>query len=132
MVAWVSEDVLAVMDCPLPVARRVRSALERDLPSVRLVTVPRGAAPRSSPRRRRFTSAYGVGVNAIVTKANAYVPVFGQEPDAALLGLFQGKSDKTIVPVHAGKVSELGGSARCLSWVVAAPWADELINAATD
>jgi agmatine/peptidylarginine deiminase len=46
------------------------------------------------------------------------MPIFNSPHNAEMVELFKSHTNKTVVPVRADGVADLGGSVRCLSWQV--------------
>ncbi|MCR9142921.1 MAG: agmatine deiminase family protein [bacterium] len=105
----------------------VESALRKSLPGVRIHKIP-GAG--YGEKYGRYASACGIYVNATVTDRAIYVPVFDEDADEAALELIRAHTNKSVVPLYAGDICELGGSARCLSWQLTGENAQKLIRAA--
>ncbi|XP_066910689.1 putative agmatine deiminase [Clytia hemisphaerica] len=76
-----------------------------------------------------YASSCGVYVNCVVTDDFIYVPTFNHEKDAQALFEFRNNPcNKTVVPIDARVVCEMGGSLRCLSWQTSGTWAKQIIT----
>ncbi|MEM9998558.1 MAG: agmatine deiminase family protein [Bacteroidota bacterium] len=127
MVAWLSPTCLAVANLEPSLRASVLRSVERALPDVEVVALPH--AP-SEEQWRGFSDASGIYVNLLATPSTLYVPVFGLEADEAALAVVAQRADRAVVPVPVGKVGQMGGSVRCMSWEVHGAVARRLRGAA--
>lgn len=134
MVSWLDANTLMVNDYSddPDLRTEVLDELAAAFPGVTPIEVPveySTAAPASGDG---IGSACGINLNATVTFDYAYVPVFGMSHDEQALQLIRDNSGKTIIPINAQGVCELGGSVRCLTWQLSGGNAETIINAARD
>lgn len=127
---WLTETALALNDYPRSLKAQILTAVEGALPSTNVLAVPRGAPPSRASTRRRFLSACGLNVNAIVTEKMIYAPLFEIQADATFLDIAGRITSKTVSPISASQVCQLGGSVRCMSWQLVGDGARCLIAAA--
>ncbi|XP_013790147.1 uncharacterized protein LOC106474008 [Limulus polyphemus] len=78
----------------------------------------------------KISSACGLMVNGVLTENFLYVPTFNNPTDISILTTIRGKTNRTVVPINASRVCEMGGSVRCLSWQQTGENARKIIEAA--
>ncbi len=127
MVMWVSESKLLVNQYDEPFRTEVLEPLKNAFPGVEIVEIP---SYPSSVMYDGFPSAAGLYVNAAVTGNYIYMPVFGEKEDSEMKNLIQSTTDKTVIPVFAAEVADLGGSVRCLTFQLKGKLAEQLITLA--
>jgi len=133
MVCWIEEDILLLNDYSV-IDRKLRSSVLQELhnsfPGIKIIEVPIPEEPIAQKTNKGFVSACGINVNAVVTNSFIYVPVFNMPHDNAVLNTIRKNTTKTVIPLNAEGVCELGGSARCLSWQLTGENAEKLIKEA--
>jgi len=113
MVKWLDKRQLGVCEFEAKLAKSVMAAISQDLKDVEVVTVP------YQPQEgywKGFADASGVYVNAMTTENAIYVPQFGMVSDKKAVKVFKLHAVKEVIPVQVGKIGEMGGSVRCLTW----------------
>jgi agmatine/peptidylarginine deiminase len=117
-VMWPMDDTIVLIksdDPEDPYDREVVHELKHSFPGVKIVGVPNYIP---DTLWHGFSSAVNCFVNSIVTDRYIYMPTFNDGHDDETLELFKSITNKTVVPIPAGNVAEMGGSVRCLSWQV--------------
>ena len=128
MAAFVASNTVAISRFAGESTAAIRQELESAFPDVRIVEIE--TTFDDDAFDPEYGSARGIHVNATVTDGFIYLPVFGMETDAPALQKIREATDKEVVPIQAGKVAQMGGSVRCLSWQVKGENARRLIEAA--
>jgi len=113
MVKWLNQHQLAVSEFEQPLAKEVISAIRNDLKAVEVVPMP---YQPSSGYWKGFADASGVYANAMTTDNAIYVPQFGKSADQRAIRIFKQHATQEVIPVSVGRVGEMGGSVRCLTW----------------
>lgn len=113
MVKWLNPYKLAVSEFDHSLAKEVMAAIRNDLKAVEVVPMP---YQPSSGYWKGFADATGVYVNAMTTENAIYVPQFGKSADQRAIRIFKQHTTKEVIPVSVGRVGEMGGSVRCLTW----------------
>ena len=89
--------------------------LKQGLPGVKIheiITPYRG----ENTYDERFSSAFGLYTNALVTPSHIYLPQFDIPEDKIALKQVRAITDKKVIPIPSSQVCDLGGGVRCLSW----------------
>ena len=121
IVSFVEEDVLliALFDGPDDAGyyKSVKKAVLEVFPSLKVTPLPCYIKKSES---HGFASAEGSYANSLVTNNAVYVPFFSkQTSNEKALAVFQSSTDKDVVAVEAaGKLADLGGSVRCMTWQI--------------
>lgn len=125
MVMWASSSKLFVNKFPKELRAEVLSALQRAMPDIEIVEIPR-YLPEDEDEE--FSTAQGIYVNSLVTDNTIYMPTFDIPEDEKMLKLIQSHTDKKVIPVYAGDVADFGGTVRCLSLQLKGAMADKLLE----
>ena len=115
MVAWVDAGTLAVACYPEPFRSAVLSRLEAALPDVALVEIPEIPTNRMW---RGWPSAAGIYANGFATPYSFFLTVYDMDTDAAAVATLDALTDKPVIPVPCAGVAHMGGTVRCLTWVL--------------
>ena len=117
VVSFVDENTLLINEYPEDpdYARQLKADLRRGLPGVTIheVVTPYDG---SEVYDERFGSACGLYTNALVTPERIYFPQFGVAEDAIALEQVRSATSREVIPVMSGKVCQMGGGVRCMSW----------------
>ena len=132
MVSWIAEDVLLINDYGdnPHFQNTVLNELKRVFPNTKIIEVPVQYQESKSNKYKNFSSACGINLNAVVTLNYIYLPTFNLASDNKIIQIIQKHTSKTVIPVNAQGVCEMGGSVRCLTWQLAGQNAQKLIEAA--
>ena len=76
----------------------------------------------------KFGSACGLYTNALVTPNRIYLPQFGIPEDQIALEQVKALTWKDVVPVQSGKVCNMGGGVRCMSYQLRGSGAKALLE----
>lgn len=147
MVSFIDTNMLVYSDFDadtvdfsgIPIKKSMLKKLKKDFGnSVKLIPIPYTYPDNEGAFN--FTSSCGTHVNALFTGDKLFVPVFGDDAENRADGLTI-KQDKKVlqtirkhttaevyeVPVPK-RICEMGGSVRCLSWLLRGKNANQLIN----
>lgn len=106
---------------------QVLNALTTGLTGITITEVP---YPFDTTLWFGWPSACGLYLNSLVTENYVYMPTYGLPEDTTLFNTLQSNTNKTVIILDASNVCYMGGSVRCLTWVVTGTDADILINLA--
>jgi agmatine/peptidylarginine deiminase len=104
--------------------------LTKSFPGTQIIEIPVEFQENKPGEWEGFSSACGVHLNAVLTKENLYVPMFGIVNDEKVLGIIRKNTTKKVIPILAEKVCPMGGSVRCLTWQLSGENAEKLVLAA--
>ena len=126
MVMFIEDNVLVVNEYDEPLRTEIITELTSAFPGVELIEVP--AAWDDATWDGNIGSACGINVNSVVTTNYIYVPHFGDQNSDAVIATIKEHTSKTVVPIPAENVCQMGGSVRCLSWQQSGEQAQKLLS----
>ncbi len=129
MVMFASPNKVLVNTFDEPFRTQVLTALQNDLTDIEVIEMP---YPYSDDTWNGWQSACGIYVNSLVTEGYVYMPTYGLSDDQSAMNLIETYFTGEIVPVDASNVCFMGGSVRCLTWVITGEDADNLIGLAKE
>ena len=92
----------------------VRAILTDAFGKIEIVELP--YAPTRQIMEGMLRDATGVYTNILHTASAAYVPAFGLPEDEEAIGIIEAHCDRPVIRVPMGKVAQMGGAIRCLTW----------------
>ena len=113
MVLWLSPDTLLVNKYSGIFRDKVLNTLKDAFPDVNIIEIPYNP---SYTTWKGFPSSCGNYVNALVTKNNIYLPIYGTSIDHEVINIYRENSDKNIIPIDISDICILGGGIHCLTW----------------
>jgi agmatine/peptidylarginine deiminase len=123
MVMFAEADTIIVNQYPEPLRTIVLDELKSAFPGIKIVEIET-TVDWDDPT----TSSCGINVNATVTANYIYMPQFGDAVSDRALKTIAAHTSKTVIPVPANKVCDLGGSVRCLTWQMGSDAARRFMN----
>ncbi|MEX3011923.1 agmatine deiminase family protein [Hoeflea sp. TYP-13] len=127
MVMFTEENTIIVNRYPEPLRSEILDELQTAFPGIEIVEIE--AALDWDDKEG---GACGINVNATVTGDYIYMPHFGDGVSDRALETIRAHTTKTVIPVPANKVCDLGGSVRCLTWQLSGPTAVRLLSAMSE
>lgn len=118
LVMWSMDDKILLIKLDEPTHAQIVKELNSSFPGVQIVEIENDVP---NTVWNGFNSAKNCFVNSIVTDNYIYMPTFNDVQDAEMLEIFKSHTNKTVVPIPAENVCEMGGSVRCMSWQVKNP-----------
>ncbi|MEI6807583.1 MAG: agmatine deiminase family protein [bacterium] len=117
VVSWLGPECLVMnrYDEPYqqPFRKEVQTILRQTFPGITIVDLPYAPTEKTW---KGYPDATGVYTNILHTANAAYVPVFGLPQDEEAVAMVAQHCDRKAIPVPMGKVAEMGGGLRCLTW----------------
>jgi len=130
-VMFIEENTVLVSDYnDPPFQKSIHKELEESFPGIKILIMP--TKFEDDAFDSKYGSACGIHVNSTVTKQQIYFPIFNKSTDEKALKIVTKNTTKTVVPIDASKVCNMGGSIRCLSWQLVDENAEKLIKAARE
>lgn len=123
MVLWLSPDTLLVNKYSGIFRDKVLNILRETFQDVNIIEIPYNP---SYITWRGFPSSCGNYVNALATKNNIYLPIYGASTDHEVINIYRENSDKNIVPIDISDICFLGGGIHCLTWNLSSTLAKEI------
>ena len=117
VVSWLGPKCIAMnrYDEPheQPFRNEVRAILTETFGKIEIVELPYAPTCRLW---KGCQDATGVYTNILHTASAAYVPAFGLPEDEEAIGIIEAHCDRPVIRVPMGKVAQMGGAIRCLTW----------------
>lgn len=127
MVMWLDANTLLVNEYHEPFRSQVLAPLQTAFPNVTIIEIP---VDYTHSAWQGFVSACGLHVNSLVTDTHIFLATYGQANDVVVQQIIEAATNKTVVPIDASNVCQMGGAVRCLSWYAKGETAVKLIAAA--
>ena len=125
MVMFVDTNKIFVNTYTEPFRTQVLNAISTYLTNVSVTEV---VYPYDTSTWNGWPSACGIYLNCLITENYIYMPVYGLPDDLVMQNLIQTNSGKQVIAIDASSVCYMGGSVRCLTWVVTDSDADTLLH----
>ncbi|EDO33816.1 predicted protein [Nematostella vectensis] len=95
----------------------IKKEVTDSYPHLKIIPLP---SYSKKTKKHGFNTAEGSYANSLVTYNAVYVPCYGNhKKDEMALGVIQSCTSKAVIPIRVrGRVPELGGSVRCMTWQI--------------